>query len=223
MARLLGAVSGILFFALSVLIVGWTAWHTYDVLYKTNPIQGNELVAAYGLIVFEGGMLVWFGVFLKHAEGLKQHAIALLGLVCGVVLVAAAFILDMVIAPETLAGYGSMARWAVVVATVLELVFVLTYEIMNPAVWDQLTQNINVADILDKADSKAKTKIEQSSGEIADQIAEHQKETAFARALEKGIVSKKEAKTETNGHKQKEYTTTTPESVDSKNVVPPRP
>jgi hypothetical protein len=175
------------FYLLAILIVGWTGFHTYDILYSTNPIPEQTMLAVYGLIVFEAGTLIWFFAFLKHAEGMGQHVISLFGTIVGAALVLVAFIMDYTIPRSELTGYNSMARWAVVVATSVDFIFVLLYELMNPQVWEDLQENIHVAILYAKAETKARQKIEEDSDRLAEQIATNRKDRAFARATLGGI------------------------------------
>lgn len=189
MGDLMKTVAKFGFWALAFLIVGWTMMHTYDVLYKTNPIKENQILAIYGLLVFEVGAIIWFAAFLKNAEGLGQHVISLFGAVLGLALVSVAFILDYMTPPEELIAYSSMARWAVIVATVADLFFVFMYELFNPKVWEDLQENINIAVLHAKADKKAQGLIERDSDALAEEIAKNRKERAFAAARLQGIKS----------------------------------
>lgn len=187
MQQLVGQIFKFLFFALAALIIGWTSIHTFDILYKTNPVQDNMFLAVYGLIVFEGGAIIWFGVFLKNAEGLGQHAISLMGVFVGVALVITAFILDYTVPAEKLIAYNSVARWAVILATSTTLVFVLLYELFMPSVWEDLQANIHVAMLHAKAEKKAQQMIDRDSDALANEIAENRKARAFANARLTGI------------------------------------
>lgn len=191
------------FYLMALAIIGWTGMHTYDILYSTNPIPEQTFLAIYGLLVFEAGTLVWFAAFLKHAEGMGQHAISLVGTVLGAVLVMAAFIFDYTVPRGELVGYNSMARWAVVFATCVDFAFVLLYELFNPRVWEDLQENIHVAMLHAKAEAKARQMIEKDSDALAQKIAENRKARAFARAELGGI---KEIPTASESHPSREKT-----------------
>lgn len=214
------------FYVMALAIIGWTGMHTYDILYYTNPIPDQQFLAIYGLLVFEAGTLVWFAAFLKHAEGMGQHAISLIGAILGAVLVMAAFLFDYMTPRGELVGYNSMARWAVVLATCVDFAFVLLYELFNPKVWEDLQENIHVAMLYAKAEAKARQKIDEDSDALAEQIGQNRKERAFARAALSGI---KEVPTASDAHPsraaQKQYAASTraPDDDDSKNAKPPRP
>jgi hypothetical protein len=186
MNRLLGTIIRYALMLLSVLVIGWTMMHTYDVLYSTNPIPENQMLALYGLIVFELGAIIWFGTFLKNSQGLGQHAVSLVGAVVGVALVLAAFALDYLVPHGELVAYNSMARWAIILATCVNVVMIFLYHLFNPVVWDDLTENIHVADLHAKANKKAEQMIDRDSDEIAEEIARVRKERVFARARMEG-------------------------------------
>jgi len=186
MQRLFGQVITYGFFFLAVAVIGWTAVHTYDVLYSTNPIPQNQFLAIYGLVVFEGGLVIWFGTFLKGSKGLGQHAVALLGTVISGVCVLTAFAFDYIVPHDQLVQYNSMARWAIIVATGANVLLIGLFELLNPAIWEELTDNIHVADLLAKADEKAKHLIEKDADELAHELALRRKERAYQRARMEG-------------------------------------
>jgi hypothetical protein len=175
------------FWALATLIVGWTMIHTYDVLYMTNPIKENQFLAIYGLLVFEVGAIIWFGVFLRIAEGMGQHVIALFGAFIGLLLVSTAFVIDYTVPSSELAAYNSVARLAVIIATVVDLFFVFLFELFNPNVWNELQEHIALAMIAAKAEKKANQMIEKDSEQLAQKIAQNRKDRAFANAEISGI------------------------------------
>lgn len=193
MQQLIGNVVKFLFIVFAVAIIGWTGMHTYDVLYNTNPVQGQQILAIYGLLVFEAGTIIWYGLFLRGADGLGQHSIAIIGAVVGVGLISAAFVLDYTVPKEELIGYNSMARWAVVIATIVNLLLVFCYELFSPPVWEHLQEQLHVAMLMQKAGKKAEKLIDQGADELAEAIARNAKERAFAQAKLQGIKEVPEA------------------------------
>lgn len=174
------------FVALAVLIIGWTGWHTYSVMYAATK---DQVASVYGLIVFEGGMLTWFTLFMKNAESMGQHVVALFGTFIGVLMVCVAFYISMQVDPKEIVQYGSIGRWLIVVATIETLVFVLLYELFNPKVWEELMEMIHVAMLNAKAEKKAQAMIEKDSDALAEEIARNRKDRAFANARLQGIKS----------------------------------
>lgn len=192
MNQILGYLGKIGFIVLSVLLIGWTGAHTYDVLHKTNPVAGNEIFAAYGLIVFEGFLIVWLGLFIKSATGVAQQSFALVGIVGGFLLVMIAFFADMMIPANALTAYGGLARWLVIIATALNFALAILYKIVEPEIWATLAESFHVNSVMEKADKKAKEKIEAQSDDVAEEIAEQRKAKAFrqARAQQSGLGNK---------------------------------
>lgn len=187
MQDLIGNVVKFLFIVFAIAIIGWTGMHTYDVLYNTNPVQGQQILAIYGLLVFEAGTIIWYGLFLRGAEGIGQHSIAIIGAVVGLCLIASAFVLDYTVPKAELADYNSMARWSVVLATVVNLVLVFCYELFSPPVWEHLQEQLNVAKLMSRAGKKADKLIDQEADKLAQAIAENTRDRAFAQAKLQGI------------------------------------
>lgn len=186
MNELMKSATKFFFVLLAILIIGWTGWHTQSVLYAATK---DPVASMYGLLIFEGGMLTWFFLFLRNAESMGQHVVALFGTVVGVILVCIAFFLSMQVSADEIARYGSVGRWLIVAATVETLVFVLLYELFSPKVWEELLEMVHVAMLHAKAEKKAQQMIERDSDALAEEIARNRRDRAFANARLSGIKS----------------------------------
>ena len=79
MKQLLKTIGAILFYIFILAVAGWTASLT---LAEVRVILPNDPITPYfALALFDGGALTWLLVFLGHAKGLAQRAIAIMLLV----------------------------------------------------------------------------------------------------------------------------------------------
>jgi len=121
-----------LFYAVAVILLVWTSSLTYSFLSMAMP-GTFWLVPLLGLVVFDVGMIAWLFVFLSHAEGAIQRAVAIV--LClfnfvGVSLMTISEILldgqTMVAAPEML---GTIAIWAIGIWTTVNVLGVLVFHL----------------------------------------------------------------------------------------------
>lgn len=74
----IGKILGLLF---ATLVIGFTAYLTY--LLAARLVPGNTILQAMTVVLFDGGALVWFILFLTQARGTWQWAIAGVGFAVG--------------------------------------------------------------------------------------------------------------------------------------------
>lgn len=125
----------ILFYALAAALLFWTASLTVAFVSAALP-TASWFVPYFALVVFDVGMIAWMYVFLKHAQGTTQRAIAL-GLTAfdfiGVGLMVMAEILlggqTLVAAP---AGLGTWAIWGIGIWTVVNVGAIVAFHIGDP-------------------------------------------------------------------------------------------
>ena len=66
-----------LFYGVAIILLVWTSSLTYSFLSMALP--GMFWAAPLlGLVVFDAGMIAWMFVFLSHAEGAIQRAVAII-------------------------------------------------------------------------------------------------------------------------------------------------
>lgn len=121
-----------IFYAVAVVLLTWTSSLTYSFLSMALP-NTFWLVPLLGLVVFDVGMLAWMFVFLSHAEGAIQRAVAitlcLFNFVGVGLMVIAEILLDgqqMVEAPAML---GTAAIWGIGIWTVVNVLGVLVFHL----------------------------------------------------------------------------------------------
>lgn len=165
-----------LFYTVAVVLFAWTASLTYGFLSMALP-NTFWLVPLLGLIVFDAGMIAWLFVFLSHAEGAIQRAVALILTLwnfIGVGLMTIAEILldgqQLVEAPEML---GTVAIWGIGLWTIANVLGVIVFHlgdnqarramayqsekdaIYEAALDDLKTRRVSVQQVLSKEISQA--------------------------------------------------------------------
>ena len=121
-----------LFYAVTIVLMAWTSSLTYSFLSMALP-NTFWIVPVLGLVIFDVGMIAWLFVFLSHAEGAIQRAVAIV--LClfnfvGVSLMTISEILldgqQMVEAPAML---GTIAIWAIGIWTTVNVLGVLVFHL----------------------------------------------------------------------------------------------
>lgn len=126
---------GVFYFVATVLLI-WTSSLTYSFLSMALP-NSFWAVPLLGLVIFDVGMIAWLMVFLGHATGNIQRAVAIsLTMInfVGVGLMAIADILldgqQLVEAPAML---GEVAIWGIGAWTIMNVLGVLVFHLGDPA------------------------------------------------------------------------------------------
>ncbi len=121
-----------LFYAVAVILLVWTSSLTYSFLSMALP-NTFWMIPLLGLVVFDVGMVSWLFVFLSHAEGAIQRAVAITLTMfnfLGVgLMVIAEILLDgqqMVQAPEML---GTAAIWGIGIWTIVNVLGLLIFHL----------------------------------------------------------------------------------------------
>ena len=129
------SIARIVFYLVALTLLTWTASLTYSFLSNALP-DAFWLVPLFGLVVFDGGMIAWLIVFLSHAEGAIQRAVAICLCIfdlVGVSLMVVAEILlggqQLVQAPELL---GAAAIWGVGIWTVVNVAGLIFFHLGDP-------------------------------------------------------------------------------------------
>lgn len=121
-----------LFYAVAIVLLLWTSSLTYSFLSMALP-GSFWLVPLLGLVVFDVGMLAWMFVFLSHAEGAIQRAVAIILTMfnfVGVGLMTISEILldgqQLIEAPDMLA---SAAIWGIGIWTIVNVLGVIVFHL----------------------------------------------------------------------------------------------
>ena len=125
-----------LFYAVVITLLAWTSSLTYSFLSMALP-GTFWLVPLLGLVVFDAGMIAWLFVFLSHAEGSIQRAVAIVLTLFNFVgvglMVIAEILLDGQQLVEAPAMLATAAIWGVGIWTVVNVLGVLIFHLGDPS------------------------------------------------------------------------------------------
>lgn len=162
MKQLSKTIGRILFYIFILAVAGWTASLTLAEVKEILP--GDPITPYFALALFDGGAITWLFVFLGHAKGLVQRAVSLLMLVldlAGVVVLSAGRLLmggqDLAEIPPEL---GEAMVWALIAATLINLVAIYVFHIADPETMQQIELQTLDDTIQAEALSQARANIE---------------------------------------------------------------
>lgn len=170
---------GIVGYVFAGLLVAFTAVQTYGLLYG---VSGSHITAVIGLVLFEGGMIYWWMVFRREAQGLFQMAISFMMFVAGLLMVTAAVALHLGAVDPAFLGTGTPAR-IIIVATLLNMIAKLAYPLVHPDVFTTITERAHEGKILNKTYARFETKIDDIADDVSDTMAEQWKERTRGRIM----------------------------------------
>lgn len=157
---------GIMGLLFGLLVIGFTGFQTYSLLFETS---GNHITAVIGLVLFEGGMLYWWLVFQKHAEGIYQMAISLIMAVFGLLLVVLATGLHLGALGGEFLGTNTAAK-VIVIAAIINLMGKFTFPLFAPETFNRIWQRALEGKISLRAFRDAEGKADDMAAELADRI-----------------------------------------------------
>lgn len=163
------------FYALAAVLIAWTASLTYSFIGAALP-ESPWYVPAFGLVVFDAGMLSWLFVFLHHAEGADQRAVAIAACTIDLLGVGLMVLSEILLggqtwtaAPENLATY---AVWGIAIWTIINVTAVIAYHLLSPEARQQMALQSEKDAIFDAALKSLTKKREQNSGRLADRLSD---------------------------------------------------
>lgn len=116
----------------AALLIAWTAYNTWSLLFQ---VTASPFIASLGLILFEGGALLWLIIFLLSADGLGQMAVSFITAVFDLILVVLAVALH--IGAVDPAAYMTEPERAasvlILIATIANLVAMFVFHLAEPA------------------------------------------------------------------------------------------
>lgn len=150
------------------LLLTFTGTETYAFLLD---VTGVALIAAVGLIMFEGGFLYWALEFKKNAEGLLQMAISLLASLLDFAAVLAAVSLRLGAFDQNVLGPTTGPK-IVVVAVLVNLAAKYTYDLAHPDNTKNIYKRASEGLILLRTFKAFGEKTEEIAQELADEMGE---------------------------------------------------
>jgi hypothetical protein len=157
----------ILGYAFFLLVLGFTGYQTFSLLYE---VTRSMIMAAIGLVLFEGGMLYWWMVFQREAKGLGQMAVSLLTAVLGLLVVIAATAMHLG-AWEVGADSPTAAR-LITIAAILNLIAKFAYPLLDPDKAQEILKNAIQGKVLQLAYAKFQEVSDNRNMALAEELAE---------------------------------------------------
>lgn len=155
------------------LLLAFTGYQTYSLMLQ---ITGNPLVSAIGLILFEGGMLYWWFVFQKQAEGLFQMAISLIVFITCLALVVIATALKLGAVNPTFLGEHT-PEVVITVAALIQLAAKMFFPLVGPETMRGIMEHAMEGVLLAKTFQRFQHHIDEIAAGEADDMAIDWKET----------------------------------------------
>lgn len=124
-----------LFYLVAMVLLVWTS--SLTVSFVANALPGQFFLVPYlALVVFDGGMIAWLFVFLRHAEGAGQRATAIATCLIDFIGVGLMVAAEILLGGQTLtavpANLGTYAIWGIAAWTVLNVLAVLVFHLSDP-------------------------------------------------------------------------------------------
>lgn len=168
--KLSRTIVAIVFFMFAGALIAWTSSLTVAFIKQALPASGR-FTPYFGLVLFDGGMIVWLAVFIFYAQGLMQRVTAILATLFdfgGVGLLAIAEILlggqNITEAPEML---GTFAVWGIGVWTIVNVLAGLVFHLNDPEAKRQMALQTELDEIFAGAFNELKNKRNNNQGMLA--------------------------------------------------------
>ena len=183
MRDVLKTASKILFYALALVVLLWTAGLTLDLAVQLLP--GESLMPFFILALFDGGALAWCLVFLFQAQGLAQRAISLLMMVMDLIGVIGMSIAALFLSGQQLTaipeGLGTLVVWTVGVWTALNVAAIYAFHIADPEEMQEIRLRTLQDKVTDEAIRQVETDVHLQAQSLAGQIAAGMRADVLAR------------------------------------------
>lgn len=173
--REIGAVIGkILGLVFGALVIGFTAWLTY--LLAARIIPDNPILQAMCVILFDGGALIWFILFLTQAMGTAQWAVAgvgfAVGLVGAVIMAGGELLLGQsLVVLDNTEEIGWILVSTVIVAALCHATLTYAFHFTEPAVWNRIENNQRISKVQEKAYQTGRAEIDREAESMGKDLA----------------------------------------------------
>jgi hypothetical protein len=151
------------------LLLAFTAYETYSLLLA---VTASPLIAAVGLVMFEGGFLYWAAEFKSSAEGLLQMAVALLTSIADFLAVVAAVALRLGAVDQSLLGPATGSK-LVVLAVLINLAAKYAFTLAHPDTLKAIYQRAAEGVILSRTFAAFDGKTKEIAANLADSMADN--------------------------------------------------
>lgn len=178
------SIAKVAFYFVAVVLVVWTSTLTYSFVRQALPVA-SWFVPLFALVVFDAGMIAWLVVFIDHAAGNLQRAIAILTCVFDLIGVGLMAFAEILLGGQTLAqapaNMGEYAIWGIGVWTVVNVAAVVSFHLGDPETRKKMALQNEMDEVFDEALEKLKNKRAQQSGVLSEQLADAMMEQLKAR------------------------------------------
>lgn len=170
--NMLRQVATFVFYGFAVIIVAFGIMREYDLLTFIAP--NNIILQIFSLALFSGGMIAWSLVFFLCADGLMQRAISLIAAAVGLLITAAAAVIDTWLRQSLAtppANVGEIAVWVVAGAGAFNMVMVWLFHLGDPRVQRIIRDGIIRDHVIDRAEQIYTDMVENEAATLAREIA----------------------------------------------------
>lgn len=162
------------FYVLAIVLLAWTASLSYSFVAQALPAM-PWFVPLLALIVFDGGMVAWMAVFLWHAQGAGQRAIAIVATVLDLIGVALLVLAEILLGGQQLATapahLGEYAIWGIAGWTVANVIAVVAFHLMAPEARVQMALQAEKDAVFDAALEMLTQRRVQHGAQLADHLS----------------------------------------------------
>lgn len=175
MKDILGWIAKIIGLIFAVLVIGFTSWLTY--LLAARLIPDSPILQAMTVILFDGGALTWFFLFLTQARGTAQWGIAgigfAVGLIGAVIMAGGELILgQQLIVLDDSTRIGWLLITTVIVAALAHASLTYAFHFSSPEVKNRIENEQRVSKVIEAAYKDARAEIDRQSQSMGAEVAE---------------------------------------------------
>lgn len=168
------SIAKIAFYFVAIVLIVWTSTLTYSFVSQALP-GANWFVPLFALVVFDMGMVAWLIVFIDHAAGNLQRAIAIVTCVFDLIGVGLMAFAEILLGGQTLAAapanMGEYAIWGIGVWTVVNVAAVIIFHLSDPEARKRMALQGEKDAVFEEALAKLSTYRAKQSGQLSDQLA----------------------------------------------------
>ncbi len=174
MKDILSAIGKILGLCFGALVIGFTAWLTY--LLAARIIPDNTILQVMTVVLFDGGALIWFVLFLTQAKGTAQWALAgigfAIGLIGAVIMAAGELLLGQsLVLLEDTSSIGWLLVATVIVAALAHASLTYAFHFSDPATKNRIENNQKISLVVEEAYKTARAEIDRQTADMGRDLA----------------------------------------------------
>jgi len=174
MKDIFGAIGKILGLCFAALVIGYTAYLTW--LLAARLVPGNTVLQAMTIVLFDGGALIWFTLFLTQAKGTLQWAIAgigfAIGLIGAIIMAGGELILGQsLVTLEDTTQIGWILIATNIVAALAHATLSYAFHFSDPATHNRIENAQKISKVTEKAYQNARAEIDRQAEDMGRDLA----------------------------------------------------